>query len=464
MMRRCHRPQPFARVSGRRTVPFLLTTLLLVSGLFPTAPAAAPLDLGGGPGLLGDRETAARERAVEVVTAQTRDGLVALAGDYVRGMVTPLPDPAAVDFLLARAEHTGDPKLRDAALGAVAAWSALLRNDYFKWGLPDSTTPGRPGPSGRSFKTVETEALLLRLFTRAWQASGREMFRDAARAAGDDLLRWALPGTATGAAFGWTSNDPDTVSGPAGPLDRFELAASVTLAAHVLDRRDWLERVASLEAGSAALVLPDDATAADRLRVRRLELLRLETPGLTPPAGHLAAWRPAPYDWPGGSAPVLADTLEASWSALVLARYAARAHDDSARAEAERRLAPLTLADVTETREMDLFAARAAAALAFEFLLRPSVMAYVVGDPALPATQALVAAAAKSARPGRLVALHGPEDPGLLYPPSGDGTPIVYVCSGELCAPPTGDPEEARGLVDTFALPGAEDAGLPPEN
>jgi uncharacterized protein YyaL (SSP411 family) len=113
---------------------------------------------------------------------------------------------------------------------------------------------------------------------------------------------------------------------------------------------------------------------------------------------------------------------------------------------------------------MDLFAARAAAALALEFRLRPSVMAYVVGDPALAATRALVSAAAKSARPGRLVAMHGPEDADLLYPPSGDGVPIVYVCSGELCAPPTADPAEARDLVETFALPGAEDAGLPPEN
>jgi hypothetical protein len=452
------------RRGGRPAFPLAapLFALLLTAAppLAQDAPAA-PIDLTGGPGLLGDRETAARERAIESVTLQTRDGLVALAGDYVRGMTTPIPDPVAVDFLLARAAHANDPKLRDAALGAVAAWSALLRNDYFKWGLPDSTTPGRPGPAGRAFKTVETQATLLRLFTRAWQVSERTMFRDAALAAGDDLARWALPANRPGAVHGWTSNDPDTLFGDADALDRFELAASLTQAAHVLDRADWLDRVAPLEAAAIPLAPGDDASPTERRRARRLEVLRLETPGLAPPEGRVTAWAPAPWNWPEGTAASPDDSLEAAWSGLALARYAARAHDDSAKAEVALRLAPLVLAGAPETREMDVFAARAAAALALELHLRPSVMAYVVGDPALAATRALVAAAAKSARPGRLVAVHGPDDPDLLYPPSGDGVPIVYVCSGELCAPPTPEAAEVRNLVDTFALPGAEEADFP---
>lgn len=448
--RPAHRPLP------GRLAP--VVGLLLVLG---ASVEAAPIDLTGGPGLFGDRETVARERAIATITDQTSDGLIALGGDYVRGLTTPLPDPVAVDFLLARAAHTGDAKLKDHALGAVAAWSALLRNDYFKWGFPDSTTPGLP--AGRSFKTVEFESTFLRLVTRAWQASGKEIFRQAAVATGDDLVKWALPAGSPGVAHGWTSNDPDTLFGAATPFDRFELAASLTQAALVFDRADWRERVAPLETAAVDLAVPAGSPVADRVRARRLEVLRLETPGFAPPAGKLTDWRPAPHAWPA-DAGAAADTLEAAWSGLAFARYAARAHDDSARAEAERLLAPLGLADAPETRRMELFAARAAAALALEFMARPGVMAYVVGSPALPATQELVVAAAKSSRPGRLVALHAPDEEGLLYPPSGDGTPIVYVCSGELCAPPTPDAAEVSGLVNTFALPGADDAGLPPEN
>jgi uncharacterized protein YyaL (SSP411 family) len=154
----------------------------------------------------------------------------------------------------------------------------------------------------------------------------------------------------------------------------------------------------------------------------------------------------------------LADTLAVAESALALVRRAMWTHADSLLEEATRRLEPLALATAAETREMPLFSARAAAGLALELSVRPSVMAYIVGDSTAPATRALRDAALRAWRPGKLVQVRSATAPDLLYPPSGDAKPLAYVCSGELCAPPTSDPAEVTTLVESFALPEAPGA------
>lgn len=395
---------PPARMVARAAVGLFL--LLLLGG----APPVAAFDLD----FLPSGAEVERERTIDHLAVQTRDGLVMLGRWYIQGTMTPIPDPVTAEFLLARATHRGESEWRDAALAMTGSWAGLHHNDYLKWGAIDSLRADIPRVADgapRRFKSVTDEAGLLSLFTMAWQASGKEMFRRAATRTAEDLLGWSLHGETLRA---WAATEPDTLMGPvAGADDVARVAAQMVEASIIFSeprwRPDWLAR-----------------------RVREA----------------------APVNWlPAGAPNSPADTIATARAALALVRYGRWTHADSLFELAESCLDPLSLATTKQTRDMPIFAARAAAGLALEFLARPGVMAYIVGDSLGHATRTLADAAVRAWRPGRLVQVRSAGAPDLLYPPSGDGKPLAYVCSGELCAPPTSDPDEVTSLVRTFSLP-----------
>lgn len=393
-----------ARVVARAAAGLFL--VLLLGG----APPVAAFDLD----LLSSETDVERVKTIDHLAVQTRDGVVLLARWYIKGSMTPLPDPVIAEFLHARATHSGDAEWRDAAQAMTGSWAGLHHNDYLKWGAVDSLrsdiprlTDGAP----RRFKSVTDEAGLLSLFTMAWQASGKEMFRRAATRTADDLLGWSLQGETFRS---WTSNEPDTLMGPAATADDAAWTAAKMLEASIVFKEPrfgpaWLAR-----------------------RVQE-----------TAPAN----WNPEQ----ASSSP--ADTIAAARASLAWVRYARWTHADSLFDLAESCLDSLSLAATQPTRDMPIFAARAAAGLALELIERPSVMAYIVGDSLGPATRELAEAAVRAWRPGRLVQVRSADATDLLYPASGDGTPLAYVCSGELCAPPTSDPDEVASLIRSFALP-----------
>jgi uncharacterized protein YyaL (SSP411 family) len=68
--------------------------------------------------------------------------------------------------------------------------------------------------------------------------------------------------------------------------------------------------------------------------------------------------------------------------------------------------------------------------------------------------------ALKTFRPGKFVSVYDPQKVDLNgLPPAvqaaakigmKDGIPKAYVCAGDICAPPTADPQEATKLIRTF--------------
>jgi len=396
-------PSP-ARMVARAAVGIFL---LLMTG---AAPPVAAFDLD----FLPSEAEVERERAIDHLAVQTRDGLVMLGRWYIQGSMTPIPDPVTAEFLLTRATHRGESEWRDAALAMTGSWAGLHHNDYLKWGAIDSLRadiPGLPDGAPRRFKSVTDEAGILSLFTMAWQASGKEMFRRAATKTAEDLLDWSVEGETLRA---WTSTDPDILMGPPATADDVARVAAQLVEASIIFneprwRPEWLAR-----------------------RVHE---------------GAPLNWNPAPAP----TSP--ADTIATARAALALVRHGRWTHADSLFEQAESSLEPLSLATTPQTRDMPIFAARAAAGLALEFLARPGVMAYIVGDSLGPATRTLADAAVRAFRPGRLVQVRSAGAPDLLYPASADGKPLAYVCSGELCAPPTSDPDEVTELVKTFSLP-----------
>ncbi|MDZ4806205.1 MAG: hypothetical protein SGI90_15200 [Candidatus Eisenbacteria bacterium] len=390
--------------AGLRAIGILCYLLLAV---VPSA-RAAQLEF------FASEEELERERTIDHLAVQTRDGLEMLARWYIQGSMTPIPDPTVAEFLYARATHRGESSWRDAALGMTGSWAGLHLNDFLKWGAVDSVRSDIPllaDGKPRKIKTLAGQAALVHLFTMAWQVSDKEMFRRAATRTADDLVGWSFRGETL---LAWTSNDPDTLAGPAATAD---------------------------EMGSASAQLVEAAVV--------FQELRWAPEWLVPLVPEPAPCSPEPVGMPSSPA----DTIAAARSALALMRYGNWTHSDSLLEHAASYLTPLSLAGTVPTHDMPLFVARATAGLTLELLARPSVMAYIVGEPTDPATRALRDAAIRAWRPGRLVQVRSADAPDLLYPPSGDDKPLAYVCSGELCAPPTSDAAEVNQLVRTFSLP-----------
>ncbi|HEX7878809.1 MAG TPA: hypothetical protein VF720_05335 [Candidatus Eisenbacteria bacterium] len=400
-----------------RPVPGLLT-LAALGFAIPGTSVAGPTDPFATSDLtpLATTDTDPRQAAIDHLAIQTRDGLTMLAHWYIQGSMTPLPEPRSAEFMYTLGAHRGEKAWSDAALGATGAWVGLHLNDYLKWGVADSTRTDVPanGREARKVKTLTGQSELLELFTMAFQASGKELFRKAARSTAGDLLAWSR--TADG-VLAWTSNEPDTLAGP--------MASDAEM------------RLADERLARAALVFGE-------------------------PAWGVGGGNPAPTPLPAPAPPVTpvtqADSIATARSALDLIRQAMWTHADSLIEEAGRRLEPLQLATAPETRVMPLFAARASAGLALELSVRPSVMAYLVGDSTSEGIRQLRDAAVRAWRPGKLVQVRSAGAEDLLYPASEDGKPLAYVCSGELCAPPTSDPTEVLALVGSFALPEAPGA------
>lgn len=441
------------RPRRRAAALFLLLSLLLAGGSSPVIALPTPAEETEDSDFNEDRDDAHDEAALDSLTADQAQGVRDLGRHYILGGTTPMPAREPIEFLLLRARHGSPAALRDAALGTAASFCSLLLNDYIKWGMPDSSGLVT---AGKSIKRASDEAMLVSLFTLGLRESGKEMFRRKAGDAARDLAGWCLG--PDGSFHSWVANAPeDTIRGGDDPVARWQVAAALT---------------------EAAASIPDLFTPAEleslqsRLFRPHVEL----TPGqqddpATLLAAHDAAMMagdPAAGEWlpklasrladraatPAGASP--GDDARTGQAAWALARYGFWAHDDAARHAAWSLLDKLELLSLPPLRKIDLFAGRGAAALALEFLTRPVPMAYIVGDPRSEMTRALARAALAASRPGRLLAVRPPDDPHLLYPPSEDGTPLAYVCSGDLCAPPTSSPEEVRSLLQTFALPGAE--------
>ncbi|TPW14580.1 MAG: hypothetical protein FD129_1058 [bacterium] len=263
--------------------------VLVASGRRPSA-AADPLDF------LTAGNDLERERTIDHLAVQTRDGLKMLGLWYIQGMISPLPEPLAAEFLYARASHHRDSGGRDAALGMTGSWSSLHLNDYLHWGVPDSTSIALPrlvDGAPRKAKTLADQASLVRLFTMAWQVSGKEMFRKAAVRTADDLVGWSFR---EGKLLAWTSNEPDTLRGPfAGSAESGEAAAQLALAAVVFHEPrfapDWLVRLetrpelpAPLPSGSPASPADAGAGSLRGVDARRFAFRgSVGLPGATPP-------------------------------------------------------------------------------------------------------------------------------------------------------------------------------------
>lgn len=445
--------RPAGSCSPRRRVAafLLLLSLMLAGGASPVLASPTPAEESDDSEFAEEQDDPRDEAALDSLTADVSRGVRDLGRHYIMGGVSPIPAREPVEFLLLRARHGGSPALKDAALGTVASFASLLLNDYLKWGMPDSSGLA---PAGRSIKRASDQAEMVSLFTMALRESGKEMFRRKTTDAARDLAGWCL--APDGSFRSWTSNSPDTTFGGDDPVARWRVAAALTEAAAAIPEL-WTDEDAARLA--SRLTRPEAGLTGGQ-----------ESDPITLRAAHDAAMiagDPSAIAWlPRLVERIAADTAlapatpvglaRAGQAAWALARYASWTHDGGARREARTILAGLDLERLTPLRQIDLFAGRAAAGLALEFLARPAPMAYIVGDPAAGPTRALARAALAANRPGRLLSVHSPDDPHLLYPPSGDGQPIAYVCSGELCAPPTSSPEEVRALLQTFALPGSE--------
>lgn len=431
------------------------------SGPFTTARKSAPS--------LEALERQERAAALDSLSREIETGLNDLKRHYLMGGVTPLPPTPAIEFLHLRGFGTGRPEPRDLALGLVAVWSSSFLNDYLKHGLP---APGATG--GSTEKTADQQAGLLAAFTGAYRISGREMFKTAALLVGDDLVSWAVHIRAK-TLLERTTVDPAPAAGPrAGAEVTLRVAAALLEGAAVIGRPAW--RDAGLAVSSKLDASGLDAAgggatgSAGEFRSARPLLACLDAAMCSgSPAWRQAAVRLArrlrsdEVRSRTSTAPL--ETAPTAWAALALLRFGAYAHDDSSTTAALSLLGRIRLTGVPPARDPGLFAARAAAACALQLEATPAPLAYIVAEGTSRGARDLLAAALSANRPGRLISLRAPDEPDLLYPPSADGTPLVYVCSGELCAPPTDAPDQVRKLLETFALPdrppGSGGSGLP---
>ncbi len=104
---------------------------------------------------------------------------------------------------------------------------------------------------------------------------------------------------------------------------------------------------------------------------------------------------------------------------------------------------------------------------AMDLALAPVVEVAIVGDPADPATRALIAETTRGFRPNQVVAVSA--DPGTSVVPlladriAIDGTPTAYVCRGFVCRLPVTTPEALRAeLAAATATPSDSPAIAPP--
>jgi len=84
---------------------------------------------------------------------------------------------------------------------------------------------------------------------------------------------------------------------------------------------------------------------------------------------------------------------------------------------------------------------------ALDFWLDEPRRAVLAGNPASPEARALLSAVHSVYQPNQLILGHtGPVDPFAQTLPAKAG-PVVYVCSGTACQPPTADPAQVRALL-----------------
>ncbi len=438
-----------------KTLGQTLVALVLLLGPSNTIHAAPAASTTGDGDFLDRYDRTRRAATVDSVTTEIHGGLSELTRHYIRGAATPLPPAVGIDFLRLRALNSGRAELEETALGLAAAWMAINLQSYLKHGL--KVDPNAAAGPTRKDAAVQSE--LVTVAATAYLASGKDMFSKALSLLAEDLRNWSMPGgNGSGAppvVLDWIGVDPDTVVGNEASLDaRARMAAAFMLTSAALGDPGWA-RLAGVVADGAREDSADDRAASTFDLALRLDA-RLEAamglgnfPGLADAAAALLARTPA-ADPDGGDGP--------EWAAYSLARYAAWAHDDRARAAAlawgDHCGAPSPPGELNMLR----FRARAAEGYGLEVLARSVPMAYIVTDAAAPRGTELRMAALSSARPGRLVSCHSPDSDTLLYPAS-DAGPIAYVCSGELCAPPTDDPQKVKNLIDTFALPESSPGG-----
>ncbi len=92
-------------------------------------------------------------------------------------------------------------------------------------------------------------------------------------------------------------------------------------------------------------------------------------------------------------------------------------------------------------------------ALAVFYHLHPPVTAVIIGHPEREETRRLASAALSTYRPGRQVAVFAPATPNLPYPAAPDEQALAYICAGQTCGKPTGDPEAVKELLRTAGKP-----------
>jgi uncharacterized protein YyaL (SSP411 family) len=84
---------------------------------------------------------------------------------------------------------------------------------------------------------------------------------------------------------------------------------------------------------------------------------------------------------------------------------------------------------------------------AFDFSLEEPRRAVVVGDPGTPEARALLRAIHSVYQPNKVVLGHtGPVEPFARTLPA-RGSPVVYLCNGAACQPPTGDTAKIKELL-----------------
>ena len=472
------------RSRGRSLLLFLL---LLPLAVLPETATAGPTlnDALGGDNFLEEREKSIRQEELALWTKEITAGITDLRSYYITGGEEPPIPAVALQFLLFKAHAGGPDSLTDLALATAAVWYAMSGNDYVKSGI--EVAPGVYE------KRAAAEARLLLSMVDAYRASGKAVFKNAAVMLGDDLAKWAAGPSKDGVgilqviapASVIESKDFITTHETRGPgratrqklddgriafvyrqpraVEGSELAAALLQAGLVFGKPDWLKAARGIAMNTRK---KSDVKAASnplgRFEAARQLIASIDAAAARPHA----SWKAAPRFWADQVKSLSTrtetplDPMSGGWAALALMRWSVYAHDDSAAALALRLLDALSPPEkAPDARNPDLFQGQAAAALALQMHLAPVPMAYIVADPRSPVADSLVTAALSANRPGRLVALHSPAEPDLLYPGDPDGGPIVYVCSGELCAPPVNSPADVKDLLQTFALPGeASDA------
>jgi hypothetical protein len=97
--------------------------------------------------------------------------------------------------------------------------------------------------------------------------------------------------------------------------------------------------------------------------------------------------------------------------------------------------------------------------LALDELLNPPAQVVITGEPEDPNTQELWRTALGTFHPGRTILLakggHVPEAAkAMMASPLARGGPVAFVCTGMVCAPPTGDAAQLRRLLSNPSPPG----------